>query len=170
MIWLRFWLDIWKTRPSKLWGSALWIWSCNTNLYIIAPVHWTVFNWIITKSIYSCYNNTCVGITRVLEQSRLTNDSRLKIVRGTSVGGAFVAVPLWWEQLRCSWDEVDLVVKDGAAPKAALSQSVWNILDSSKCVLWIYWPKFPAMKCPGWHPVGVKIKSKQLQRLLQCID
>ena len=85
MIWLRFWLDIWKTRPSKLWGSALWIWSCNTNLYIIAPVHWTVFNWIITKSIYSCYNNTCVGITRVLEQSRLTNDSCLKIVRGTSV-------------------------------------------------------------------------------------
>ena len=85
MIWLRFWLDIWKTRPSKLWGSALWIWSCNTNLYIIAPVHWTVFNWIITKSIYSCYNNNCVGITRVLEQSRLTNDSCLKIVRGTSV-------------------------------------------------------------------------------------
>ena len=87
MIWLRFWLDIWKTRPSKLWGSALWIWSCNTNLYIIAPVHWTVFNWIITKSIYSCYNNTCVGITRVLEQSRLTNEKLY--------AAPLSAVPLW---------------------------------------------------------------------------
>ena len=47
----------------------------------------------------SGYNNNCVGITSVLERSKLTNDC-LKIVLGIFVGGALcggalVAVPLW---------------------------------------------------------------------------
>ena len=53
--------------------------------------------WVVPGS---GYNNNCVGITSVLERSKLTNDTCLKIVWAIFVGsalcgGALVAVPLW---------------------------------------------------------------------------